>query len=142
MKNRLHQLFTTLSLSLLLCASASANIRDDYELTVATAVKATRGWGLYENEEFAGAFKSGHYTDPDPTTKVNDFWSDGLIAKLDRDNNGHFETIFIVVDDELVYAGSIGRTGRFVHTARVYKNYVGQPAASFIRDSLTGRRKN
>ncbi|HJQ80024.1 MAG TPA: hypothetical protein VJ828_08720 [Lacipirellulaceae bacterium] len=121
---------------------AAADIRDDYELTVAAAVKATRGWELYENEKFGAAFKGGHYTDPDPKTKVNDFWSDGLIAKLDRDNNGHFETIFIVVDDELVYAGSIGRTGRFVHTAKVYKNYVGEPAASFIGDSLAGRRKN
>jgi hypothetical protein len=142
MKNHLLQSLTALSTSLMVCASASADIRDDYELTVATAVKATRGWELYENEKFAGSFKSGHYTDPDPRTKVNDFWSDGLIAKLDRDNNGHFETIFIVVDNDLVYAGSIGRTGRFAHTAKVYKNYVGQPAASFIRDSLAGRRKN
>jgi hypothetical protein len=124
----------TISFLLLLSTSATAEIRDDYELTVATAVKATRGWQLHEDQKFAGAFKNGHYTDPDPATKVKDFWSDGLVAKLDRDNNGHFETIFLVVDEQLVYSGSIGRTGSFIHAAREYKKYLGQPVAFLVRD--------
>lgn len=119
---------------LILPASASADIRDDYELTVATALKATRGWQLYEDEKFAGSFKNGHYTDPDPTTEVKDFWSDGFVANFDCDNNGHFETIFIVIEGQLDYAGSIGRNGHLIHAARDYKKYLGQPAASFVRE--------
>ena len=134
MTNNLLRFIATLSLTLLLSASASADIRDDYELTVASVVKAMQGWQLYQDEEFAGSFKNGHYTDPDANTKVNDFWSDGRIAKLDCDNNGHFETIFIVIDNQLVYAGSIGRTGSFIHAARDYRKHLGQPAASFIQN--------
>jgi hypothetical protein len=121
-------------------ASLWADIRDDYELTVASAAKAMNGWQLYEDEKFAGSFHNGHYTDPDPNTKVKDFWSDGLIAKLDRDNNGHFETFFVVAEKQLVYTGSIGRHGTFIDAAKAYENYIGQPAAAFTRD--TRRRAN
>lgn len=123
-----------LSVSLIASAPATADIRHDYELTVASVVKALHGWQLYEDEKFAGSFNNGRYTDPDPKTKVNDFWSDGLIAKLDRDNNGHFETIFIVAEKQLVYAGSIGRAGSFIHVARDYKKHLGHPAALLIQD--------
>jgi hypothetical protein len=133
MTTYLFRSIATLSL-LLPTASASADIRNDYELTVATSIKAVEGWQLYEDEKFAGSFKNGHYTDPDPTTRVKDFWSDGFVAKLDRDNNGHFETIFLVVNKQLIYAGSLGRTGSIIHAARDYKKYLGQPAASFLRD--------
>jgi hypothetical protein len=134
MRNYLLGNIVPLSLSLLLSSWASADIRNDYELTVATSIKAVEGWQLYADNKFAGAFNNGHYTDPDSTTKVKDFWSDGLVAKLDRDNNGHFETIFLVVDKQLVYVGSIGRAGNFIHAARDYKKHLGQPAASFIHD--------
>lgn len=127
------QSIAALSLSLIASASATADIRHDYELTVASVVKALQGWQLYENEKFPGSFNNGRYTDPDPKTKVNDFWSDGLIAKLDRDNNGHFETIFVVVEKQLVYVGSIGGAGGFIHVARDYKKYLGQPAALLIK---------
>jgi hypothetical protein len=134
MTNLLLRFIATLSLPLLLSASALADIRDDYELTVATAVKAVSGWQLYADEKFAGSFDKGHYTDADPKTKVKDFWSDGRIAKLDRDDNGHFETILVVTDDQLVYAGSIGRAGSFIHVAGEYKKYRGQPAASLSNE--------
>jgi hypothetical protein len=134
MTDVLLRLIATLSLPLLLSASAAADMRDDYELTVATAVKATAGWRLYEDEKFAGYFADGHYTEPDIQTKVKDFWSDGRIAKLDRDNNGHFETIFVVVDNDLVYAGSIGSRGTFIDAAKTYENYIGRTAAEFTRD--------
>jgi hypothetical protein len=132
MTNYLLRSIATLSLLLVMSTSLSADI--DYELTVASAAKAINGWQLYEDKKFAGSFDNGRYTDPDPNTKVKDFWSDGLIAKLDRDNNGHFETIFVVADKELVYAGSIGRNGTFVDAAKAYENYIGQRAASFTRD--------
>jgi hypothetical protein len=115
-------------------ASLSAAVGNDYELTVASAAKAIDGWQLYEGEKFAGSFNNGHYTDPDQNTKVKDFWSDGFVAKLDRDNNGHFETIFVVAEKQLVYAGSIGRNGTFIDAAKAYENYIGQAAASFMRD--------
>jgi hypothetical protein len=124
----------TFSLPLLLSTSASADIRDDYELTVATAVNAMKGWQLYEDKKFAGSFDKGHYTDADAKTKVKDFWSDGRIAKLDRDDNGHFETIFVVMDNELVYAGSIGRTGRFIDVSGSYKKYRGRPGTSLSNE--------
>ena len=123
-----------LSLLLPVRTGVSAGLRDDYELTVATVVKAMQGWHLYGAKEFAGRFKDGHYTDPDPKTKVYDFWSDGLIAKLDRDNNGHFETLFMVDHNQLVYVGSTGRRGTLIHVARDQQNYLGQPASSFIRE--------
>jgi hypothetical protein len=124
------RLIATLALPLILCSLTFADIRDDYELTVSAAVKATKGWQLYEDEKFAGSFDKGHYTDVDRKTKVKDFWSDGRIAKLDRDDNGHFETIFVVVDNELVYAGSIGRMGNFIHVAGEYAKHLGQPDTS------------
>ena len=117
---------------MIVCNSAWADVRNDYELTVASVVKALQGWQLYEDEKFAGSFRNGRYTDPDPNTKVKDFWSDGRIAKLDRDSNGHFETVFVVVDNQLVYAGSIGRAGNFIHVAGDYKKYRGRPATFLI----------
>jgi hypothetical protein len=123
-----------LSLPLLLSTSLPAEMRHDYELTVATVVKALQGWQLYAQEKFAGSFRNGQYTDPDPATKVNDFWSDGVIAKFDRDDNGHFETVFIVVDKQLVYVGSIGNRGTFIDTAGDYKKHIGQPLKSLIRE--------
>jgi hypothetical protein len=134
MNNNLLRSIATLSLPLVMSTSLWADIRDDYELTVASAAKAIKGWQLYEVEKFAGSFSNGHYTDPDPNTKVKDFWSDGLIAKLDRDNNGHFETIFVVAEKQLVYAGSIGPNGNFIDAAHEYENYIGQRAAALTRD--------
>ena len=123
-----------LSLLLLLAGSASAEVRDDYELTVACVTNAGEGWQLYGDREFAGTFANGHYTDPDPHTAVKDFWSDGRLAKLDRDGNGHFETVFKVAGKELVYAGSIGRKGTIVDAAEDYKNYLGQPVKLLLRN--------
>ena len=133
MANSLFRSVATLSLAVMLCNSALADVRNDYELTVASVVKAVHGWQLYQEEKFAGSFANGHYTDPDRNTRVKDFWSDGRIAKLDRDNNGHFETIFVVVKSQLVYAGSIGRDGSVINAAKHYKHHLGQSAAAFVR---------
>jgi hypothetical protein len=123
-----------LCLSCLLSDPVAADIRDDYELTVAAAVAATEGWQLYLDGKFAGTFEDGRYTDPAPRTRVKDFWSNGRLAKLDREGNGHFETVFIVVDRQLTYVGSIGSKGHVVHAAKDYKRYVGRPVAHLLRD--------
>ncbi|KJR42303.1 hypothetical protein MCHI_001798, partial [Candidatus Magnetoovum chiemensis] len=60
----------------------STEFCDDYELTVDVTAKAVKGWQLYTAKKFSGYFDNGHYTDPDKTTMVKDFWSDGLIAKV------------------------------------------------------------
>jgi hypothetical protein len=123
-----------LGLSCLLSDPVAADIRDDYELTVAVAVAATEGWQLYQYGKFAGTFEDGRYTDPAPRTKVKDFWSNGRLAKFDRDGNGHFESVFVVVDKQLTYVGSIGSKGDIVHAARDYKRYAGRPVARLLRD--------
>jgi hypothetical protein len=142
MSNYFLRCIVALYLPFVLSTSATAQMRDDYELTVAKVVKAIHGWQLYGDKRFAGSFSNGHYTDPDPATKVKDFWSDGRIAKLDHDDNGHFETIFIVVDEQLVYVGSIGRKGTFIDVARDYKKYIGQPADSLIREIDTKNQRS
>lgn len=93
-------------------------VRDDYELTVDVAVRAVAGWKLYLQKEFAGQHREGHYTNPEPDSPGHEFWSDGLKAEFDRDHNGHFETVFDVKDEKLVYRGSRGSDGTFVHTSR------------------------
>ena len=118
----------------MLPAPLSADVGDDYELTVAVAVNANQGWQLYRAQEFAGAFGSGHYTDPDPQTRVKDFWSDGRTAKLDRDDNGHHETVFTIKDNELLYVGSIGAKGTLVDAARDYRRFLALPAAAVLRE--------
>jgi len=123
-----------LSFALTLSTSLVAEMRDDYDLTVAVVVKALDGWQLYEDKKFAGSFNNGYYTDPDPDTQGYEFWSDGLIAKLDRDSNGHHETFFVVVEDQLVYVGSIGGKGTFVHVANEFKECLGRPIGPSILD--------
>ena len=123
-----------LGLSCLLSDPVAADIRDDYQLTVAVAVAATEGWQLYQDGKFAGTFNDGRYTDPAPQTRVKDFWSNGRLAKLDRDGNGHFESVFVVVDNKLTYVGSIGSKGDIVHAAKDYKRHVGRPVTRLLRD--------
>jgi hypothetical protein len=135
MKNYFRRTIIALTLLLLLTTSLSAETRDDYELTVAAIAKALQGWKLYENKEFAGTFKSGRYTDTDPAVAGNDFWSDGVIATVDREGDGHHETYFKIENKQLIYVGSIGGHGNFVHTALASQRYQGQPIAAFIRDT-------
>lgn len=126
--------FISLLLLLSLANAVSGAQCEDCELTVAVVMKALRGQQLYELEHFAGAFNDGHYTDPDPETRVKDYWSDGLIGRLDRDGDGHHETCFTMIDDQLVYVGTIGSKGTFSHTANRFKKYLGRSMAVFIED--------
>ena len=101
-------------------AQTKAEYRNDYELTVDVALRASAGWELYKQEKFAGSLAGGHFTDPDPETRGKEFWSDGVYAKFDRDNNSHGETIFFIDGEKLVYAGCVGGTGQWVHTSKSF----------------------
>lgn len=124
-----------------IASTASAKVRDDYELTVATAVQAVKGWELYQKGEFAGDYRDGHYTDTNPEDRAKDFWSDGVIAKCDRDGNGHHETIFLVKDKQLIYAACIGSKGLLVHVARPFRRYYGKKWKLFESDAMEAGEK-
>lgn len=109
----------------------AAKVRNDYELTVAVVVKALDGWRLYRDQKFDGSYNGGHYTNPDPKTQVKDFWSDGRFANLDRDDDGFFETRFIIKGRQLEYVGSLGSSSRFIDVANEFKEFMNCTAASF-----------
>ncbi len=107
---------------------------EDTELTVAAAKKALQGWGLFQAGKFAAAAHGGHYTDPDPNTQVRDFWSSGRWAMLDRDGNGHHETIFLVENQELVYVGCLNVRGLLINPASRFKLHAGKTRDEVIRN--------
>jgi hypothetical protein len=114
-------------LLLVLCpAICRAQAASDPELTVAAAKTALQGWDLYQAGKFAAAAQGGHYTDPDPTTQVHDFWSNSRWAMLDRDSNGHHETIFLVENNQLVYVGCLDSRGTLVNPASRFKSHAGK----------------
>lgn len=107
-------------------------INDNYELTVKVSIEATKGWNLYQKGVFIGKFNGGNYTNPDESTQVHDFWSDGYYAKYDRDNNGHHETIFIIREKELIYVGSIGSKGTFVDVSNNYRTLLHKSISNLL----------
>jgi hypothetical protein len=107
--------------------------RDDAELTVAAAKTALQGWELFQAGKFAAAAHGGHYTDPDPKTRVHDFWSNSRWAMLDRSSDGHHETIFLVENKALVYVGCLGARGTLVNPATRFKLHVGKTRDEVIR---------
>lgn len=115
-------------------AAGRAEQAGEYELTVAVAKKALAGWELYQAKKFAASFDGGSYTDPDETTRSRDFWSNGRYARLDRDNNGHHETVFLIEQGELIYVGSLGMQGAFVDVASAHAKYRGKPVAALAAD--------
>ncbi|WP_442482062.1 hypothetical protein [Aeoliella sp. SH292] len=107
------------------CIARAADVRDDYELTMAVAEVALDGERMFVGKDFAGKFADGFYTDPRPMTRAKSFWSNGVWAKVDRDDNGHYETLFVMRDGRLVYFGSIGPKGQIVNTAFEFADYLG-----------------
>ena len=78
----------------------------------------------------------GFYTDPDKTTQVKDFWSDGSYARVDDTNDGMFETIFRVENSKLVHIGTLERPFIFRHIV------MGQEqAVKDYLDRLRGRQQ-
>ncbi len=115
----------------LLPLSIHAKVRNDYELTVKVSTIAVKGWNLYKKGVFVGKNNGGRYTEPDTSTRVKEFWSNGEIAKFDRDNNGHHETIFLIKEQELIYVGSIGPRGTFINVSNKYKKFLHKPLTKF-----------
>lgn len=100
--------------------SARNKVEDYYELTVQVSLVAQKGWELFQQGKFMNEFNGGKYTEPDYSTRCLDFWSNGKIAKFDREGNGHHETIFVIRKKQLVYVGSIGPKGTFVDVSKEF----------------------
>lgn len=113
--------------------SLHAKIQNNYELTVKVSTEAVQGWNLYKKGIFTSKNNGGRYTDPDKSTRVYDFWSNGEYAKYDRDNNGHHETIFLIKEKELIYVGSIGSKGTFIDVSNTYKKFLHKPLIKLIK---------
>jgi hypothetical protein len=121
-------------LLLILCpAVCSAQEASAPELTVAAAKTALQGWELFQAGKFAAAAQGGHYTDPDAKTQVRDFWSNSRWAMLDRNSDGHHETIFLIENKQLVYVGCLDTRGKLVNPASRFKPHVGKTRDEVIR---------
>ncbi|MCA9048375.1 MAG: hypothetical protein KDA89_06585 [Planctomycetaceae bacterium] len=79
--------------------------------------KAMDGWKLWQAGDYAGRTHDGFYTDPDLTTQVKDFWSDGIYARVDDQSDGLFETIFVIREGKLQYIGRVKEPFLFQHIA-------------------------
>lgn len=84
------------------------------------------GWELYQAGKFVGAFNGGHYTNPNTSTQVHDFWSNGKLAKVDRGDDGHFETILCIIENDLVFVGVLGNKGTFIEVGIGYEDLLGK----------------
>lgn len=100
-------------------------VSDDYKYTQDVKTLAEKGYTLFKEGKFMTSHNSGHHTDTDPQTLGFDFWSNGKMVKVDRDHNGHFETIFMIKGDALVYVGSIGGKGVYVDVGEGFEPYLG-----------------
>lgn len=116
---------------LAISASCFAEVARDYALSPEVSNLAEEGFGLYKAGKLDGGFNGGHYTNTDPKTPGKDFWSNGKYAIVDRDKNGHFETIFAIHDGKLNYVGSIGPKGTFVDVSPLYSQFAGKSINSF-----------
>jgi hypothetical protein len=128
------------TLILVPCDARAADVRGDYELTMEVAEIALDGERMFVGQKFAGSFVDGFYTDPRPLTRAKSFWSNGAWAKVDRDDNGHYETLFVMRDGRLVYFGSIGAKGAIVDTAGEFAEYLGERFDRIEMSKVTGRR--
>lgn len=86
----------------------AAPIQDNYELTDDVVNGALAGWELYKQGKAVCRYNGGAYADQNLEFGGNQFWSNGGYAKYDCDQNGHLETVFLVVGNDLEYFGSIG----------------------------------
>jgi hypothetical protein len=109
-------------------AFSEESIRDDYKYTPELEKLAQAGYELYKQGKTTGDFNAGKYTDPDPASPGNEFWFNGKMAKLDRDHNNHYETIYIFrpASNTIVYVGSMGTKRSYVDVGKGFEPYRGQ----------------
>ena len=109
---------------ILLILSCALAISDKYEIDSDILLGAEKGWELFLEQEFSGIYNNGCYTDPRPEKRGYSFWSNEIFAKFDREGDGHFETIFEIQNNQLLYVGSIGGNGRYSHTSETHVQYL------------------
>lgn len=116
MKHNLHQSSPRLSL-----------VKDDYKYTPDVKTLAETGYELFKEGKIVGNFNGGYYTDPDPHIRGYEFWFNGKKVIVDRDHNGHHETIFMwrAENNALAYVGSIGTKGLYVDVGEGFEPYLG-----------------
>lgn len=85
-----------------------------------TSMAAEIGWDLYKRNKYLNSPHGGHYTFSYVDKKGFGFWSDGKTAKVDRNNDGHYETIFKVRYVSLVYVGTFEIKDSFVEAAEKF----------------------
>jgi hypothetical protein len=85
-----------------------------------------KGYELYKKNEIMSSYNGGHYTDPNPEKRGYEFWSNGKIAKFDRDSNGHYETILKINNKNLIYIGTLGSAGEWIDVNVNYKHLMGK----------------
>lgn len=120
--------------------ATAAPIADNYELTMDVARSAMEGWDLWVTQVPEDVMHYGRYVDTDPTTPARDFWSNGAWAKLDREADGHHETLFVIRDGHLVYFGSLGPKGTFVDVAREFSAFQDRSVKDFHQAMLRRQR--
>lgn len=87
---------------------------------------ADQGWLLWKAGTFEAEFRGGRYTNPDPSTQVHDFWSDGTYVRVDPGDDGLFEYSFQIVNDRPVYLGKTGEDGTFVDASPSHETLLGK----------------
>lgn len=92
----------------------------------------TAAWNMYLAHIFQGSDEDGYYTDSNLMTPVKDFWSNGIYAEFDSDEDGNHEMIFKVKDKNLVYIGILGRYNIFTVTSDNYRKLTGRSFDEFI----------
>ena len=109
-------------------AFSEDSIRNDYKYTPELETLAQTGYKLFKEGKMAGTFNGGYYTDPDPASPGNEFWFNGKMAKLDRDHNNHYETIYMwrKEDNAIRYVGSMGKRRSYVDVGKGFEAYLGQ----------------
>jgi len=124
----------------------SENLKNRFKIESASELPshvwqlAQNGLNLYKAGEIKRSSRSGHYTDPDLDTKVFDFWTNGVLARLDSDDNGSHETIFVIYDNQLKYVGKIGSMGVFEAATPEYKLFLGKTLQDLYLDWLTHQK--
>ncbi len=108
----------------------------NYNLSPDDIKMIQRGYRLYQMGQSSGQYGNGKYTDPNPSTKVYDFWTNGIFAKYDRDDDGHHETILEIANHQIIYVGTLGLDGKFVHVGTKHQKYLNRSITDYVRSVL------
>jgi len=98
--------------------------RLSYTFDDRVAMASDIGWALYKKNKRLHSPHGGAYVFSYVDKKGFGFWSDGKIAKVDRNNDGHYETLFRIRNDSLIYAGSFEMKDNFVEVADKFHKLI------------------